>query len=812
MRLSTKLFLAFLPAVIAVMAGLFLVAIDAFEDGLLRGHHAHLERVLTALQQVEAPATLPPAATKRDPAQAEPATGAQEKGGGQAADGGGTGWLSRGIGDHLDPDPGTREGALALAWQQIVLREERHLTVLRSDGTLIMSTMRGGRDYEALWRDLLDGRNPASPPLAGVAPLPGRSVPYVAGGYPAYGWMLVVSAPRDTVALALKRLEWWILGIGAALSMLLLGLAWLLARRLILRPVAVLERAAGDIAAQRQVQRIPVRGRDELAALARALEEMAADLAAAFGAVRRERDMNAVLMSSAPAAVAVLDADRRILQCNGRFAQAFGAAAVSRPIAEMVAAPAERQEAEAHFADTRPPVREFQLPGGADSAVFAWTIAPLPPGSEPSAPGMAAPAFIATGLDVTARHRAEAARRALQAELEHRERLETLGTFAGGIAHDLNNILTPVVGYVRMAEERLQAAAPAEGAAEDDAALADYLERIRRAADRARYVIRQILTFGRKVGPEAELMDLAEAVGDSLDLELPESETGIALVRDLPDDAAARPMVNADPVQLHQVLSNLISNARHAMPEGGEIRVSVGVEQEIAGKDGPWALLQVSDSGTGMPAEVAARIFEPFYTTKRTGRGTGLGLSVVHGIVGAHGGRIDVTSRPGAGTTFAIRLPLAGTVAAPGAAAPVPTARPADEDGHEVALPPGLRVLVVDDETEPRELALAVLVQAGCRARGATGGAEALALLQGEPAAAQTQLLLTDLTMPGMGGRELAAEVGRRRPGLPVVAMTGGPQEPEAADRFAAWLAKPFAPEDLRAALGRALAGKRMQG
>ena len=803
MRLSTKLFLAFLPAVIAVMAGLFLVAIDAFEDALLRGHHAHLERVLTALQQVEAPDELPPARAS---------DGATTGG---ASDGAATGkagdlpsdWMQRGIGDHLDPDPGTREGALALAWQQIVLREGRHLTVLRSDGTLIMSTMRGGRDYEALWRDLLDGRNPASPPLAGVAALPGRSVPYVAGGYPAFGWMLVVSAPRDTVAVALKNLEWWILGIGAGLSLLLLGLGWLLARRLILRPVAVLERAAGDIAAQRQVQHIPVRGRDELAALARALEAMAGDLAAAFGAVRRERDMNAVLMSSAPAAVAVLDADRRILQYNGRFAQAFGGAVATRPIADVVAAPAEHQEAEAHFADSRPPAREFQLPGGADSAVFAWTIAPLPPGSEPAAPGMAAPAFIATGLDVTARHRAEAARRALQAELEHRERLETLGTFAGGIAHDLNNILTPVVGYVRMAEDRIQGAAPPDG----DAALADYLERIRRAADRARYVIRQILTFGRKVGPEAELMDLAEAVGDSLDLELPESETGIALVRDLPDDAAARPMVNADPVQLHQVLSNLISNARHAMPEGGEIRVSVGIDRDEAGKDGPWALLQVGDSGTGMPAEVAARIFEPFYTTKRTGRGTGLGLSVVHGIVGAHGGRIDVTSRPGAGTTFAIRLPLAGTAAAPGAAAPAP-ARPAADDGYQVALPPGLRGLVVDDETEPRELALTVLAQAGCRVRGVSGGAEALALLQGEPADALTQLLLTDLTMPGMGGRDLAAEVARRRPGLPVVAMTGGPQEPDAADRFAAWLAKPFAPEDLRAALGRALAVGRQQG
>ncbi|MEQ8347930.1 MAG: ATP-binding protein [Sneathiellaceae bacterium] len=804
MRLSTKLFLVFLPAVAAVLAGLLLVAVDAFQDAVLRGHHERLSQVLRSLQQAEL--QLPEGAEMdRVRADAEMRLG-----------------LKPGIGDHYAPDPGTPEGALALGWQDTVLRQGRHLTVLRADGTLILSTMPGGRDYEALWRDLLDGRTAESPALEGIVPLPGRSVPYVAGGYPPLGWILVVTVPRNEIATVLKNLQWLILGAGAALSVLLLTLGWLLARRLILRPAVLLQRAARDIAALRPVSRIPVEGSDELAGLARALEDMAGELATAFGALRRERDMSTVLMSSAPAAVALLDADRRILQANGRFGQAFGAPVAGRQIADVVAAPADREEAAGHFAASRPAAREFQLPGGSDSAVFAWTVAALPPqlGAAPGgAPeGPAGPAFVATGLDVTARHRAEAERRVLQARLEHRERLETLGTFAGGIAHDLNNILTPVVGYVRMAEDLRASDGDADADAGDrEAVLTDYLGRIRKAADRARYVIRQILTFGRKVGPEAELLDLAEMAGDSLELELPESETGLSLVRDFPAEAADRPLVNADPVQLHQVLTNLVTNARHAMPDGGEIRVAVRIARAAAPdaeSAADWALLQVTDSGTGMKSEVAARIFEPFFTTKRTGRGTGLGLSVAHGIIGAHGGWIEVDSELGRGTAFSIYLPLAGTAAAPPAPATAPAAprpavsRPAgDGAGVPVGLPEGLLVLVVDDEAEPRDLAATVLARAGCTVRTASGGEAALSWLR-ELAADGTlpDLVLTDLTMPGIGGLDLAAEIGRLHPRLPLVAMTGGPPGAGVAEAFAACLSKPFAPDDLVAALREALA------
>lgn len=802
MQLSTKLSLAFLPAVAAVALGLLLVAADILDVALLESRQGHLLHLLEEMRQEELLAEL----------------GAE-------------------TGVPLGPEA---EAALLAAWRKAADQAARHLVVLQSDGTVIMSTQPGAGDYADLWREELADRLPSDAPIAGIVPLPGEAVPYAAGRYGPLGWVLVVAMPPDVVEATLQELDWWILGVMAVLSILLLLLGWLLARRMLLRPVALLHAAARDIAALRPVLRIPVHGGDELAGLARSLEQAARGLAEAFGAVRRERDMNAVLMDSAPAAFAVLDGQRRILRVNPRFAQLVGGQVVGRSLAETVAGAADRAAAERHFAGTGG-VAEFRLPeapggeAGAEGRVLAWTLAALPrdrsgagegggkAAEAPDGPASDGPAYVAIGIDVSERHRAEAEQRALQAQAEHRQRLETLGTFAGGVAHDLNNILTPVVGYSRMAEER----------AGGDPVLADYLSRVRKAADRARYVIRQILTFGRKVGPEKEVLDLAELAGDCLDLELPESETGIAVVRDWP--AGPGPLVEADPVQLHQVLANLVSNARHAMPGGGRLQVSVGVarrapgagmagtvrggegtageqaaREQAAGDEREWAVLSVADTGSGMDEAVLARIFEPFFTTKQAGRGTGLGLAVAHGIVGAHGGWIEAQSRPGEGSRFTIYLPLAPAQAA-GA---IPAAGPPAPDRP---VPPGSRVLVVDDEAELRLLAERLLAQAGCRVATAEDGPAALARLRPPPEGEglEVDLVLTDLAMPGMSGIELAAAIAALRPGLPLLAMTGGPGAGSGGAAggagslggFAGLLPKPFTPEDLLAAVGRALAG-----
>jgi len=837
MRLSTKLSLVFLPAVVTVMVGLLLVAADALDDMIMTTHHRQLGTLVQQLRQAE---LLEAGQVDRTAIARRMAELAVQP-------------LSA-PGRHQQFDPGTPEGALLVAWQEVMLRAGRHLTVLQTDGRVLMSTMPGGYDYEAFWRDELGGTGqPLVPQDArtslrtGIAGLPGQAVPYAAGRHAALGWVVVVAVPRGEISAALAQLEWWILGIGLVLSAVLLVLGWALARRMILRPVEVLQGAAQDIAAFRPVGRIPLEGRDELADLARALESMARELATAFTALRREHDMNAVLMNSAPAAVAVLDAQGRILHCNGRFGQAFGPAA-GRPIAAVVVGEADRPQAEAHFAAARAAAREFQLPGGPDSAVFAWTVAALPAalsvargrdaaGQAPAIPAAPVPAFVATGIDVTERHRAEAQRRALEVRLEHQRRLETLGTFAGGVAHDLNNILTPVLGYARMAEDR----------AGGDPQTADYLGRIRKSADRARHLIQQILTFGRKVGPEKEVLDLVEIVAECLDLEVEEPQSRIAVHRDWAEGPdAPRPLVDADPVQLHQVLSNLVSNARHAMPEGGELRVAVTAEQ-VPGSDdrpsddhpgGTWAVVRVSDTGTGMDEAVLAHVFEPFFTTRRGGRGTGLGLAVAHGIVNAHGGWIDVESRPGEGSRFSVYLPLAEAAepSKPSEVAPMQAPAAGKPDLS------GAGVLVVDDDAAVQLLAQRVLQAAGCRVVTASSGMAALQLLRagstpGGPA--PMDLVLTDLVMPGMSGQDLAAAVAEGWPGLPLVAMTGGPgarapergspqggssqggssqgggaadgTDREGADPFAARLAKPFNPEDLLDLVRKVLAARRIR-
>lgn len=811
MRLSTKLSLLFLPAIVTVMVGLLLVTANLLDEAVLTTHHNDLGNLVAQLRQAKLAKAeeIDRAAIARRLAE---------------------------LGSRPRLEPGTPEGALLLAWQEVMLRAGRDLTVLRADGAILLSTIPGGYEHEGLWRSELGGDGltlvPGAPApgggllhapagiRTGIAELPGQRVPYAASRYAALGWVVVVAVPRNEISATLSRLDWWILGIGGSLSILLVMAGWFMARRLILHPVEVLQGAAQDIAAFRPVGRIPVEGRDELADLARALEGMARELGTAFHALRREHDLNAVLMNSAPAAIAVLDAQGRILHCNGRFGQAFGPAA-GRPIAAIVAAAEDRAQAETHFAAARAAAREFQLSGGPDSAVFAWTVAALPAavqarraeadGTGPTAADIAVspqppgpvPAFIATGIDVTERHRAEADRRALEARLEHQRRLETLGTFAGGVAHDLNNILTPVLGYARMAEDRIAG----------DPRSADYLARIRKSADRARHLIQQILTFGRKVGPEKEVLDLAEFVDECLDLEVEEPGARTAIRRDWKEadgaqGAAAVPLqVDADPVQLHQVLSNLVSNARHAMPDGGEIAVSVfHREADAAGENGPgWAAIQVADSGGGMDEAVLTHIFEPFYTTRRAGRGTGLGLSVVHGIVTAHGGRIEVESRPGQGSRFTVLLPL--TQEAPTAG--VASGATQTGDGPSAIDLSGTKVLVVDDDAAVQLLAQRVLQEAGCRVLSAGSGAAALDLLQGGQAhgtGRPVDLVLTDLVMPGMSGQELAAAVAAAWPGLPLVAMTGGPgataSAPDAAPAgaaalFAGRLAKPFDPQEL---------------
>ncbi|GAA2707553.1 hybrid sensor histidine kinase/response regulator [Actinoplanes palleronii] len=348
--------------------------------------------------------------------------------------------------------------------------------------------------------------------------------------------------------------------------------------------------------------------------------------------------------------------------------------------------------------------------------------------------------------DVTERAVAEQERAQLEQQLRQSERLDSLGQLAGGIAHDFNNILAVISGYADMLVDEL---------GDEHPSLPDAAG-IKHAAARGSGLTRQLLLFSRAEPSQVELLDLNAVASDMLRLlarTLGEDiELGTALVPDLP------PVV-MDRSKLEQVVMNAVLNARAAMPSGGRLTISTGLEH---GGDGDQVSLAVTDTGCGMTPEVLARAFEPFFTTKGRGSGTGLGLATAYGVVADAGGTISLESQPGNGTTLWVRLPAgAEGVAGPGAAVPVASGLGGD----------GRRVLVVEDEEAVREIVCRLLVKAGYRVFAAPHPAEALRMCRDDGLA--FDLLLTDVIMPGMSGTQLAAELRRDRPGLPVLFMSG---------------------------------------
>ena len=339
------------------------------------------------------------------------------------------------------------------------------------------------------------------------------------------------------------------------------------------------------------------------------------------------------------------------------------------------------------------------------------------------------------------------ARKQLEADLRHAQKMEAIGTLAGGIAHDFNNILAAILGFGELA--RFQA--------EHDPLLAGNIDQIMRAGERARDLVRQILAFSRRAAEHRRPVALAPIVAETLDLLRSSIPTTIALHHDL---RVAGPVV-ADPTGLHQVVMNLCTNAYQALAAtGGRLEVSLR-EVEAGPAPGPWVVLEVRDDGPGMSAGVQAKIFEPYYTTKGAERGTGLGLAVVHGIVQEHKGLIEVESAPGKGALFRVWLPRR---TAAEAVVDQPAPGPGEADGSE-------RVLLVDDEPDIVRVGELGLARYGYTVAGFTSPLEALAALRAAPGA--WDVVVTDMTMPGLTGLALAAEVRRVRPELPVLLCTG---------------------------------------
>jgi two-component system, cell cycle sensor histidine kinase and response regulator CckA len=349
----------------------------------------------------------------------------------------------------------------------------------------------------------------------------------------------------------------------------------------------------------------------------------------------------------------------------------------------------------------------------------------------------------------------------LETQFLQAQKMEAVGRLAGGVAHDFNNLLTSIMGYAELMLMDL---------AEDDP-FRKYLEQIKGGGQRAALLTRQLMAFSRKQILQPVVLDLNELIRGFVKL----------LERLIGEDVELKVVllsglrqVKADPGQMEQVIMNLVINARDAMPGGGELTIETAnadldvdytEEHGVSLQPGPYVTLGVSDTGIGMDTETQSLIFEPFFTTKEEGKGTGLGLATVYGIVKQSGGYIYVHSEPGQGTTFKIYLPVVE-----GETVQVQKEQTASDDltGSET-------ILIVEDEDALRNLARRILELQGYKILDAENGIEALKV--SEEYEGQIHLMLTDVVMPKMGGRELKERLHPVRPEMKVVYMSGYPDE-----------------------------------
>ena len=392
------------------------------------------------------------------------------------------------------------------------------------------------------------------------------------------------------------------------------------------------------------------------------------------------------------------------------------------------------------------------------------------------------PTFNAYVRDLTEQKRADAARGSLESQLQQAQKMEAVGRLAGGVAHDFNNLLTVISGRAHMLLSRLK---PGEPMHRD-------VDLIQKTSQRAVALTSQLLAFSRKQVVQPRVLELGPLVADLVPMLQRMIGEDMELVVE-PVRGTGR--VKVDPSQMQQVLMNLAVNARDAMPSGGRVGLLIrDVEVDEAEAlhqsnlpPGAYVALSVSDTGTGMSEETAAHIFEPFFTTKEQGKGTGLGLSTVYGIVEQSRGHIQVQSELGRGTTFIIHLPRVEE--------PLAADQPADPARRLRTT--SRTVLVVDDEPEVLELATEILKRVGYSVLEAADGAAALEVAKGHPG--EIHLLVTDMVMPGMSGRDLAERLRALRSALPVLYISGYVQDAAArtalGSEHSAFVAKPFTPE-----------------
>ncbi|OPY83381.1 MAG: Blue-light-activated protein [Syntrophorhabdus sp. PtaU1.Bin153] len=502
-----------------------------------------------------------------------------------------------------------------------------------------------------------------------------------------------------------------------------------------------------DITDRKQMEEELRRSRDEFE---RRVQERTAELRESEDIARRRLMEIEAYYNVAPIGLCILDRDLRYVRINERLAEMNGMPAedhLGRTVRQMVPAIGDKAEELARtIIESGEPITDIEVTGRhtANTGV-EWTHR-----SHWFPVKEATGQVIGIGViveDITQQIM-------LEAQLRQAQKMEALGTLAGGIAHDFNNILAAIIGFAELAQDEVY----------EESRAGRRLERVRTAALRGRDIVQQLLTFSRKTEQEKESLRLSAIVSESVNL----------LRASIPATISIRFFVKSEsgfiygkPIQIQQVLVNLCTNAAYAMREKGgilEIELSDYSVRPLSGhsegiEPGPYMRLVVRDTGGGIPSDIREKIFDPFFTTKPSGEGTGLGLSVVYGIVHHHGGQITVESEPGKGTTFIVLLPRV------------------EEKSAEIGIPledactGKERILFVDDEEMIREMGQEILEQLGYTVISTTSSREALSLVENDPS--RFDLVITDQTMPGMTGLDLARKILLLRPNLPIILVTG---------------------------------------
>lgn len=381
-------------------------------------------------------------------------------------------------------------------------------------------------------------------------------------------------------------------------------------------------------------------------------------------------------------------------------------------------------------------------------------------------------------------------REQVELQLRQTQKMEALGTLTGGIAHDFNNILAAIIGFTEMAAEDVP----------KESLTARSLQRVLQAGIRARDLIKQMLTFSRRTETEKKPLQLKNLVKETITLIRASIPTTISIRVNLAGDSA---LVSADPTQIQQVVMNLCTNAAHAIGAHGgvlhvELHECVPSPGEVPGmKPGPYVKLVVRDTGAGIAPEHIDRIFDPFFTTKKAGEGTGLGLSVVHGIVHQHGGHITVQSEPGKGTLFSVYFPK--IVEEPSGMGPSDETVPRGQE----------RILFVDDEEMLVEMGKGLLERLGYDVVSTTSPHDALSIFSNDPG--RFDLVVTDQTMPDMTGVELSQKLLGLRPDIPIILCTGFSHlvDAEAAQKAGVkgFVMKPLSKQEIAQAIRKVLEG-----